>query len=120
METGQAARNGWSSSSSSVRATAINKLIILLVFEREVGTVEKTPYVAGLEALDTKVSMIVASTVFWGTVFQSWIVCGKNNCCWYCVLCAASWLHILVGVASSLSNILLQGNSVVFTPSGKC
>ena len=35
-----------------------------VTFEREVGTAEKNPtYVAGLEALDTKVSMVVASTV---------------------------------------------------------
>ena len=32
---------------------------------------KKTTYVAGLEALDTKVSMVVASTVLWGRLFQS-------------------------------------------------
>ena len=48
-------------------------------FEREVGIAEKktkkkSTYVAGLEALDTKVLMVVASTVVWGRLFQSWIV----------------------------------------------
>ena len=43
-------------------------------------TTTKT-YVAGLEALDTKVSMVVASTVVWGRLFQSWIVRGRNDCC---------------------------------------
>ena len=43
-----------------------------VAFEREVGTEKKTKktkkptYVIGLEALDTKVSMVVASTVVWG------------------------------------------------------
>ena len=45
-----------------------------VAFEREVGIAQKnkpkqkTPYVAGLEALDTKVSMVVASTVLCGFI----------------------------------------------------
>ena len=55
---------------------------------------EKNPtYVAGLEALDTKVSMVVASTVLWGRLFQSWTVRGRNDCCWYCV-CGILVAHI--------------------------
>ena len=54
-----------------------------VAFEREVGTaktkLKKNPKnktrVAGLEALDTKVSMVVASTVLWGRLFQSPPVC---------------------------------------------
>ena len=57
-----------------------------VTFEREVGIAKKKkkkkkPYVAGLEALDTKLSMVVASTVVWGGLFQSWIVRGRNDCC---------------------------------------
>ena len=85
------------SSSSSVKATAINKLIILSLLKGRLalcvcvwgggggGRGKKKTYVAGLEALDTKVLMVVASTVLWGRLFQSWIVRGKNDCCWYCV-----------------------------------
>ena len=43
-----------------------------VAFEREVGIAKKKKkeiYVAGLEALDTKVSMVVASTVVWGRLF---------------------------------------------------
>ena len=46
-------------------------IILQVAVEREVGTAKKKqkqkqkPYVAGLEALDTKVSMVVASTVVW-------------------------------------------------------
>ena len=47
-------------SSSSVKATAINKLIILSLLG---GRHCKKPYLASLEALCTKVSMVVASTV---------------------------------------------------------
>ena len=70
----------WASSSSpSVSATAINKLIILSLLKgrlalRKRKKKKKNTYVAGLEALDTKVSMVVASTVVWGRLFQSWIV----------------------------------------------
>ena len=86
----------FSSSSSSVTATTINKLITV-TFEREVGIAKrkktqkqsnkqnKNTYVAGLEAPDTKVSMVVASTVVWGRLFQSWIIRGRNDCYWYCV-----------------------------------
>ena len=78
---------GSSSSSSSVTATAINKLIILsllkgrLALQKKQQQKNKKTYVAGLEAFDTKVSMVVASTVVWGRLFQSWIVRGRNDCC---------------------------------------
>ena len=62
-----------SSSSSSVTATAVNKLIILSLLkgrlhcERKKNKKQKkNTYVASLEALDTKVPMVVASTVVWG------------------------------------------------------
>ena len=66
--------------SSSVTATAINKLIILSLLKGRLALKKNNNYVAGLEALDTKVSMVVASTVVWGRLFQSWIVRGRNDC----------------------------------------
>ena len=86
-----------SSSSSFVEATATNKLIILSLLggwhchpppppKPHPHPPPKNPtYLASLEALDTKVLMVVASTVLWGRLFQSRIVRGRNNCCWYCV-----------------------------------
>ena len=71
------------SSSSSMKETTINKLIILsLLGGRQCTKKEqkRTTYLASFEALDTKVSMVVASTVLWGTLFQFRIVRGRNNC----------------------------------------
>ena len=39
-----------------------------------------------LEALDTNVSMVLASMTSWGRSFQSLMVLGRNEYCWYWVL----------------------------------
>ena len=39
-----------------------------------------------LEALDTNVSMVLASVTSWGRSFQSLMVLGRNESCWYWVL----------------------------------
>ena len=39
-----------------------------------------------LDALDTNVSMLLASMTSWGRSFQSLMVLGRNEYCWYWVL----------------------------------
>ena len=39
-----------------------------------------------LEALDTNVSMVMVSMTSWGRSFQSLMVLGRNEYCWYWVL----------------------------------
>ena len=48
-----------------------------------------------LEALDTNVSVVLASVTSWGKSFQSLVVLGRNEYCWYWVLqcgCKNCWL----------------------------
>ena len=52
-----------------------------------------------LEALDTNVSMVLASVTSWGRLFQSLIVLGRNEYCWY----LAMLLRELLVVSSSLT-----------------
>ena len=46
---------------------------------------EEKRYNGRLEALDTKMSRVVASTTVWGRPFQSLMVLGRKDCCWYVV-----------------------------------
>ena len=56
---------------------------------------QKVSDYCSLEALDTNVSMVLASMTSWGKSFQSLMVLGRNEYCWYWVLqcgCKNCWL----------------------------
>ena len=54
-----------------------------------------------LEALDTNVLMVLASMTSWSRSFQSLMVLGRNEYCWYC-MGSDVWLRELLVVSLSL------------------
>ena len=91
-----------SSYSSSCEATAIIVLNISSLYGRSAAKNNNKMVLdyCSLEALDTNVSMVLASMTSWGRSFQSLVVLGRNEYCWYwvqqcgcknCWLCLRRW-----------------------------
>ena len=86
---------------SSCEATTIIMLIILSLYEGSAAKKKKRRRFVldycSLEALDTNVSMVLASMTSWGRSFQSLMVLVRNEYCWYWVLqcsCKNCWLYL--------------------------
>ena len=71
--------------SSSCEATVIIVLIILSLYGRSAAKNNNKMVLdyCSLEALDTNVSMVLASMTSWDRSFQSLMVLGRNEYYWY-------------------------------------
>ena len=87
---------------SSCEATAIIVLVILSLYGESAAKKKFFFFLdyCSLEALDTNVSMVLASMTYWGRSFQSLMVLGWNEYCWYWVLQCGCEKELLVGSSS--------------------